>query len=236
MTQIHPLFYRDSLLNTLELLQDQNLIFYFNPIKIEEKYSWQSILPGKGNSLCVHLTWPNHNPGSHNVGKNFGTFTQYFSLISTRAFNCILNDGSIIRFSFYFADSFLLSHSLLYWPCPYNISPEDLAIFSIDDLIELNEDIKVSESSFRSPLRFDYDLSNNNSYHPGCHLHMQTGATRIPMRSPISFNRFVTFIYQHFYPEEYSRGSFWDDLEDEFTGSGIIIPQSHFKNLCITWD
>lgn len=105
--------------------------------------------------------------------------------------------------NFVFEDDRLLEQNLLWWPSPF-------------DLSELLEDgqppVEIVESfyrdpnwhdmlSMRSPVRIDFDSVNGREDHPYCHLHIQSGETRLSIDQPICFNRFVDFIFRNFYPQ-----------------------------------
>lgn len=148
-------------------------------------------------------------------------------IIETEAFTCLLLDGSLIRAAYAFDGEQLVSHNLLWWPSPFKITKEDLAIGGLLELFDLYSDKSewTNHIVMRTPLRFDLDIKNAKYDHPASHLHMQTANCRIHVDRPISFNRFITFIFRNFYPEEYRKHDFWNDLFDMKLIDDDLSPQ-----------
>lgn len=188
----------DDINNTIRFLKDKNIVYYFRPSELRDN-----------NSV---ITWSNHIPGRFNCGEYFNTLKQYEYIITNGAYQCIFFDGSIIRTTFKFNGSKLVSHSHLWWPAPY-ILPEGTSSFmdkadeySKDDFLYLYNVFVQSPNwheliRMRSPIRIDYDSCHEDSEdHPLIHMHIQDDKTRLNIKEPISFYAFIKFIIKNFYP------------------------------------
>lgn len=177
--------------STLMLLQEKSLCFTYNMVPL---------VPDR----CQHcqITWHNHIPGRVNSNKSFGKLAQYHHILETNSYHCVLFDGSLIRVNFEFENDLLLKQNLLWWPSPYEYDADRLkARPLIDCLEELYSDPNWYQNiKMRSPIRIDFDSTNNQYEHPHSHLHIQNGDTRIDTKEPICFNRFISFIFRNFYP------------------------------------
>lgn len=160
------------------------------------------------------LTWDNHVSGRHNAGKSFTMLEQYVSIYETGAYHGILFDGSIIRVQLKFEKNILVQESLLYWPAPIIIPEDDIDELGVREAANLYfSEINVASKNFamRSPLRYDFDSSNDNEHHPAAHVHMQHSECRLSAKRPICFNTFIKFIFTNFYPDVYPK--VLDELE-----------------------
>lgn len=185
---------REQILNTLQILSICGLTRIIKDVRS---------LSSQDNEV---LTWDNHIPGRQNAGKSFTTLNQYVSIYETGAYHCILFDGSIVRAYFKFHKNILLQESLLYWPAPITIPEEDIDELGIREAVNMYFSTVDSTSKIvimRSPLRFDFDSSNINEFHPAAHVHMQHAECRICAKRPICFNTFIKFIFKNFYPDTY---------------------------------
>lgn len=207
--------------STLNALQEKALCITYNPVP-----------PIDDTQHCCQITWHSHVPDRSNSGKSFIKLAQYHHILETNSYHCLLFDGSLIRVNFKFEDDFLLTQNLLWWPAPYDyedllqdFAPIDiLKNFYIDDTWHQN--IRM-----RSPIRIDFDSTNNTKNHPHSHLHIQNAETRINTVYPVCFNRFIDFIFKNFYPQyifQISQSDFINykihNLYDEnYTSSKIII-------------
>lgn len=181
---------KNNMLNTMEWLYGGKLLYYYNEVKLEEIDGMEII------------TWNNHVGGRLNCGKAFSTLAQYEHILSNNSFTCILYDGSLIRSTFTFKNNKLIGHSHLWWPAPFVC---DGAIKSDQTPIELYDGLITNYKWFdsinmRSPVRIDYDPSNDTVEHPAVHMHTQHHECRIKVNKPICFNRFIQYIFNNFYP------------------------------------
>lgn len=190
----------NELNSTLQLLQENGLVLFFQ----------NSILDNNRSEL----TWPNHQPGRENCGDYFSQIEQYKYIISNGAYTCLLYDYSAIRVAYKIESGRLVSHNLLWWPSPFpntKLYTDEGGILDFIDYLsaaEWNNEIRM-----RTPMRFDYDSSIHTEEHPSSHIHFQSSDCRLALDFPICFNKFITFIFRHFYPEKYREFEFWDDLD-----------------------
>lgn len=178
--------------STLELLQNKALAVAYNEVPPLSEI----------NSHC-QITWYNHAAGRENAGIAFTRLEQYKHILETNSYHCMLFDGSIIRANFEFNNDKLVSQNLLWWPAPYDFSNLMLDGFSpVDILLDLYGDKNWHKTvKMRSPLRIDFDSTNNAENHPHSHIHIQSEKTRMAISRPICFNRFISFVFKNFYPE-----------------------------------
>lgn len=203
--------------NTLKLLQDNNLICYYNAIKIIK------------DDLHEELFWQNHIPERKNCEKHFNSLEQYFFFLENSSYSCILFDGSIIRCSYKFStkSKSLESHNLTWWPSPIcnDISEIFQSDFNLSEYIKEHiENNPYKNITMRTPIRFDYDITNVSDNHPKSHIHMQNSECRIFVDRPLCFNKFVKFIFKNFYYKRYNQYDFWKNL-DELKIGDISTPQ-----------
>ena len=182
---------KNEMINTMEWLYDSKLLYFFNDIKMNTI----------GNVEII--TWNNHIGGRKNCGKSFSTLAQYEHILLNNSLTCILFDGSLIRSTFKFENNKLIGHSHLWWPAPFNCNgliKVDQTPFELYE--ELISDYKWFDNiNMRSPVRIDYDPSNDTEEHPAVHLHTQHHECRIKVNKPICFNRFIQYIFDNFYPD-----------------------------------
>lgn len=208
--------------STLDILQTKALCISYN-----------SVPPITDTQHRCQITWNSHISERANSGRSFVKISQYRHILETNSYHCLLFDGSLIRANFEFEDDFLLAQNLLWWPAPYDYEDILQEGFSpvevLDDFYgdkEWHQNIKM-----RSPVRIDFDSSNNKKDHPHSHLHIENEETRINTICPICFNRFVDFIFRNFYPQfvlPFSKFDFIDykipDLQSiDYVSSKIIV-------------
>ena len=182
-------FLQQQIDNSLETLLNLKLIRFYNPINVEKNEIEDS----------TRLSWFNHVGGREFASSAFLTIKQYLSILENGSYHALLNDYSIIRVSFTFHQNKLVSQNLLWWPCPVEIDFNDSGEESPIDIINLFlED--VESYRMRSPIRIDFDLSKDTIDHPKAHIHTQHPKSRMNTISPICFNTFVKFIFNHYYP------------------------------------
>ena len=178
--------------STLNMLQEKALSIYYNPVNVV----------GQAQHAC-QITWNNHCPDRANAGRSFIKLEQYMHILQHNSYHCLLFDGSIIRANFEFEDNILVKQNLLWWPAPYDYGDLLEDGFPPVELMQyFYEERKWYEIvKMRSPIRIDFDRLKNTPNHPQSHLHMQNEDTRLFVRQPICFNRFIAFIFRNFYPE-----------------------------------
>lgn len=177
--------------STLNFLFNKGVIVFYN--EVPRTY--------KTERRC-QITWYNHVPGRINCGDSFNKLGQYEHILKTNSYHGLLFDGSVIRVNFAFEDDLLLTQNLLWWPSPYDFSTLLQDFAPIDILYDLYGDSQWFQSiTMRSPIRIDFDSTNSSIKHSSCHVHIQNAETRLFIKSPICFNRFVQFILKNFYPQ-----------------------------------
>lgn len=164
------------------------------------------------------LTWKNHVSGREVSSKALTSVNQYLAILSSNAYQALLVDYSLIRCSFIFQENKILSQSLLWWPCPVRVDRELEEEFGLRDSIQmLLEDSNVSQYlKMRTPVRIDFDASNNTPRHPRAHLHMQHYDNRINTSGPICFNSFMRFILENYYPDLEIESKHWNKLNFQY--------------------
>lgn len=165
--------------------------------------SYNAVPPVIDTQHRCQITWNGHVPERANSGTSFIKLTQYRHILETNSYHCLLFDGSLIRVNFEFEDDFLLTQNLLWWPAPYDYGNMLQDGFSP---VEILEDFYGDQNwhqniRMRSPIRIDFDSTNNKREHPHSHMHIENEETRIDTISPICFNRFIDFIFRNFYPQ-----------------------------------
>jgi len=169
------------------------------------------------------LTWAGA-PKTGVIHNQFASISEYMSIAINRDFHFMFNDGGIIQFGYIFDDDKILQQRFCFYPCPLEISQDQIDIiqpsedfitlFKIileEELSELNnhllEDIlhdTRTKLKTRSPFRFDFNYSKDNIDHPASHLHVNKRSCRIPVFGPISIGHFMRFIIRSFYPQMFS--------------------------------
>lgn len=194
--------------NTLETLRTLDIIRFIIPHKhyCDKKENIEQI------------TWDNHQSGRDFCGKAFTTIQQYMAILSTNSYQVLLKDYSIIRYSFKFMGSKLLSQNLLWWPCPVKMEPGYEEEFGLVESVQvLIEDSKARNYlRMRTPIRIDFDVSNNKAHHPRAHIHMQHHESRINSNEPICFNAFIRFVLENCYPELIVDYRMWNFLNYQY--------------------
>ena len=180
--------------STLSMLQEKKLSILYNQVN--------DVDPAQ--HVC-RITWRNHCPGRANTGKAFGKLEQYRHILYNNSYHCLLFDGSIIRVNFEFEDNILLTQNLLWWPAPYNYGDLLEEGFPPVELLDnFYEDSKwYNAIKMRSPIRIDFDNRKNKENHSRSHMHIQHEETRLYIKEPICFNKFIDFVFRNFYPGLY---------------------------------
>jgi len=194
--------------NTLEILQKLNIVSFIIPPECSENI--------KDNTQ--RISWKNHVGGRSVSSKAFLSINQYLNILSSNAYQGLMFDNSIIRCSFTFENSKLVSQNLLWWPCPVKVDSDMENEFGLIETIKMMlEDHEVSSSlQMRSPTRFDFDIKNNTPHHPRAHVHMQHCDCRINAHEPICFNKFMKFILINYYPNLIVNFTNWSMLTYQY--------------------
>lgn len=178
--------------STVEVLKSRGFVTFDIPP--------DQIITGK----TQQLTWQNHRGGRLVSSKAFLTIDQYLEILSGNSYQILLSDYSIVRYSFVFDGAKLEQQNILWWPCPVKMDIDTENEFGIVEGIKQKINASSNQSDFimRSPVRIDFDSSNDTNQHPRAHVHIEHADCRINSKEPICFNRFMKFIITNFYPYE----------------------------------
>lgn len=211
--------------NTLEILISQGIVKYIQPCRISEDK----------NSRITSITWNNHVGGRNVSGKAFNAPRQYFSILSSNAYQAIMIDYSIVRVSFTFEKEKLVAQNLLWWPCPVKMDDEMESEFGLCESVKVMlEDIESEKYlTMRTPIRIDFDSTNNSFFHPRAHTHIQHHDSRINNVEPICFNRFMKFILDTHYPYLKVDYRGWNYLDYQYDGKHIYMDYN--SDVCLLY-
>lgn len=133
--------------------------------------------------------------------------SDYLSIVKTRDYSYLMNDGGVIQIAFVFDAGRIARHRLVHHPCPFPVDPREIArsgegpVPLADFIIETFMDDPGEHLLQRSPVRFDYDPDRAADLHPASHLTINDSECRIPVRSPLRFDTFMKFVLDNFYSE-----------------------------------
>ena len=211
--------------NTLDILIAQGIVKYIQPCRIKEN---------KKEGI-TSITWNNHVGGRAVSGKAFNTPGQYFSILASNAYQAIMIDYSVVRVSFTFSKEKLVAQNLLWWPCPVLMDDEMENEFGLFESVKVMlEDIESEKYlTMRTPIRIDFDSSNNSYFHPRAHTHIQHHDSRINNIAPICFNCFMKFILETHYPYLNVDYLGWNYLEYQYDDKHTN--KKYNSNVCILY-
>jgi hypothetical protein len=153
-----------------------------------------------GGSALV--TWSSPDADGAVFQNDFASLGEYLHFLKNGVFSAVLFDGSLLQISYELKRGQVVWHRLCYYPCPIQISIEELEEVTIADFIE---EIDLPELKGRlrlnSPIRFDFDPQAANASHPSSHLTANRDCCRIPVRSYLDARRFIEFVFSNFYPD-----------------------------------
>lgn len=162
---------------------------------------------------AVSIAVPNAGPF---VQGNFASHAEYLHFLRGNQYLALLRDGSLIDISYSLHRGKIVSHRLLYHPCPVDITQDQT---TIGDLLDNGPDDPFVGMVFklRSPIRFDYDPVRNGPDHPSSHVTMNDSDCRISVNRPVSFGHFVHFVFKNM------QRNLWD----EFGFISELRPEAH---------
>lgn len=177
-------------------------------------------MSGKRKPLLKFLkTTKNKRFGRFRKNSSVGIkIDQYLEILSSGAYQLLLSDYSVIRYSFVFDGAKLVEQNILWWPCPVHMDAETENEFGLIEGLKqkVNASQKQSDYIMRSPIRIDFDSSNDKPSHPRAHAHIEHYDCRINSGYPICFNRFMKFIILNFYPHENINCEKWSFLNYQY--------------------
>lgn len=148
--------------STLNLLFNKGFILFYNEVPQFPKTEQR-----------CHITWYNHAKGRINCGSSFNKLEQYEHILKTNSYHGLIFDGSVIRVNFEFENDVLLTQNLLWWPSPYDFGTLLQDFSPIDILYDFYGDSQWFQfMTMRSPIRIDFDSTNNSIKHSSCHVHI----------------------------------------------------------------
>lgn len=128
--------------------------------------------------------------------------SDYISLVEARDYSYLMKDGGIIQIAFTYNGNEVEKHRLVFYPCPFSITLEELEKFNggLSEFIEENFMDALDEYVLsRSPIRFDYDPESGKEFHPASHITFNDRNCRIPAHAPLYFDTFIKFVFENFY-------------------------------------
>ena len=121
----------------------------------------------------------------------------YRHLAQKRAYNAKMLDGALLQMMYTFDGDILQRHRLAFFSAPHLEEFQNNPDIYLED--EIYADV-IAKSIVPFPLRFDYDIRNQEQTHPKSHLSLgQYKDCRIPVSSPLTPFWFVNFILRNFY-------------------------------------
>lgn len=160
------------------------------------------LIPNQVIAQDSRVTWA--APPRRSPLVDFGrrtTIAHYEEWAVSGDFTAMMFDGALIQMSYTFQRNKLVKHRLLYLPCPYAFSEEDLQNYPVEMLLEDAYKTPHAALGMQSPVRFDYAPSDSGTYHPSSHLTLNVSCCRIPISKPLAPMEFIGFVFQHFYFE-----------------------------------
>ncbi len=166
----------------------------------------------------TRVSW-RHSPGSGHL-HSFGSLEQYLGWVRGGEFSCILFDNSLVRASYECAGNNVVSHSLLYWPCPVRFHSSVETLDDICDGLAMCIDSPraakgVCDLTLRTPMRFDFDPDEEREDHPLIHLHTQFEDARLHVNEAMSFPAFLKKIFRTFYFKEWLANTDVESLHEQ---------------------
>lgn len=183
----------DDLINAIH-----DLIFQWQKQGIAIDTRTHKISTHKGQQ---EISWGRENYSfSENI---FCSLSEYCSLIENKQYSMLLWDGSFFQFSFCLHKNKIIKHRLCWYPAPVKINEDEILNFDITSIIlEKMKNCNHEDFLSKSPIRFDYAPTDQTADHPSSHVHLNTDYCRIPVKSPLSLDKFMGFIVNNFYPNE----------------------------------
>lgn len=161
------------------------------------------------------------------------TIDCYSSWLGSGEYSAILLDGAILQITYDFRGRSLSGHRLAYIPCPFDVSPEELRLDPLSDVVELYRSGGPDLVRLRCPLRFDYDPDSASREHSASHFTLLWDHCRCPTIGPLSLGHFVRFVFRSFYPELWGMHSFLREWPQETLQRTISLDDEHL--LHIAW-
>lgn len=158
----------------------------------------------------------------------------YLQLIRDQEYSYLMHDGAAVQILYQYNDSEVSKHRLLYWPCPFDaldaLEQETPVIDAIETTFLGN---LRTETVLRGLLRFDYTPEYAAELHPASHLTLSGPDCRIPVHAPLSFDTFMRFVLENFYPRAWSDRKVMSHLA--FEQEEICLAASESERIHLVW-
>jgi len=218
---------RNEIQRFVGLLFQHELAVAHNPVVIEE-----------GARHMRTVTWrPPATTGDVKEAAEFCTVAEYRWLIRNAHYTCLLRDGGLLQMTFSLLRETPVRHRLCYYPCPVVINEEDFELTEdvgelFDYLLEqdakaflLPEGTETARLRLRSPIRFEFEPTQESADHPATHLHTHHNDCRWAVFGPLSLGHFVRFVFKNFYPDAWAKNEFLRTWRLEWGGRSIRLEQ-----------
>jgi hypothetical protein len=130
--------------------------------------------------------------------------TDYIALLEAHDYSYLMGDGGVIQIAMTYNGDDIERSRLSYHPCPLEVLQHDVNAFD-GSFVDLIQEILAQDRDdsvvLRSPIRFDFDPEAAAESHPASHVTINDPSCRIAARAPLSFDTFMRFVLEHFYPE-----------------------------------
>ena len=181
-----------------------------------------------------HVGWMPNSPGAKFLGtRDHHSLNLYRHWLDGGQFSAILFDGSLLQLSYSFVGRVLTGHRLAYVPCPARVDRGLLLEFPILDVVEDALAAGHGLANLSTAIRFDFDVENSSERHPAAHFTMNTADCRIPCMGPVRVGRFVRFIFNHFYPDDWIAHDYLQALP--VRGLGRTLTSDERDHLHLAW-
>lgn len=198
--------------NYTDILLDLEIAIYVN-----------NIVPIKKGNID-RVTWSSLNQLSKKMFYlEVDTYQTYEAWLRNQDYSLILYDASFVQITYEINKDNILSHRLVYYPCPYILNDELLELIKIDPVLDVLTLLDKKNLKLISPIRFDYD-NREIRYHSKSHLTLNTPTCRIPVKAPISPSQFFEFIIKYFYHD------YWIKYNDILKSKILAIPPTILKS------
>ena len=196
--------------NCLDLLLNKDMAILKRPVvKIRD-------------GSAVRVTWqPQGSSDSRLTLGEFATVDEYCEQVRNEMYSAMLRDGSLLQVSYDFTRRTLVGHRLCYYPCPFEMDPDDLRMDPVLDVLDVYRTGGEEHLRLRSPLRFDHDAAAAAPGHPASHVHMLSARCRCAVVAPLSLGHFIRFVFWQFYPDWWQRHEFLREWKQELGGRTI---------------
>jgi hypothetical protein len=159
------------------------------------------------------ITWHVRDKGDRFLqDRQHHSLANYKAWVLNGQFSIMLYDGALLQFTYELSGDRITSHRLGYVPCPIKDSDDVLSYLDFEDFFVYYESSGLSAAQLQSVIRFDFDPKSAAPGHPATHLTINSSDTRIACAGPISPDRFIRFIFAHFYPHLTDVVSYFDGL------------------------